>query len=632
MTKTNPFEKFKAAKKSRIEFSSSSEDNDDDYDESSMFGMALKEHKQGAKSATTTTAKPPRPSKAPGLLMHKMKRKAPSSLALSGAQGSRYATALGKKDQLQATTSSGVTTASKFGSIRKTFVSTNDKLSATTTQKSRNGWISKSKTPAEIQQAAARAKAARSKVRTKKKQPSANVKRKTSFKSTKKRNSRKKIDSEEEDDLSDGFIVGDDEDEEEDYVSFQSASEEEMDDAMLDESCSSDDDNSSDSDGEEKKVEYGKNNGVSRKRDANDKKKNKFSANVSPFFAKKQERRGQNGSACTSSRIKEKTVKIVDIVSDDDDGVGGGLGLMDTPPPVKKSKKKSKIESRGDEAIDLLGSCDDDFASPQEKSEYQKAVQLSMLSDNDSQDSLSPEERKAIRKAEKLSLKSLKKNNSSGQNKQKPQKKVIEFLSDDEESMQASEGENDDEVDCFEEEEDEESKEAGSVLKTTNKLSKFIVAQMTQWCSSENDTKDARKPMSGMLVADGAMSAGSVSATNGDANKGVADELKEGISFSSSPRWIPRDEIERTCPGLRLADYQLIGVNWLALLSTLTYEVEEKKGKCRVSNVNGVLADEMGLGKNLRSCCLFTLPKSRLMCQFLLLAPLEPIFFIVLQT
>jgi hypothetical protein len=83
----------------------------------------------------------------------------------------------------------------------------------------------------------------------------------------------------------------------------------------------------------------------------------------------------------------------------------------------------------------------------------------------------------------------------------------------------------------------------------------------------------------------------------GDATKGIivngalaafhVDEAKVAANHVHS--WISQEEMRRICPKIKLADYQLIGVNWLALLHGMRVDV----GGSKDTNVNGVLADVM---------------------------------------
>lgn len=63
-------------------------------------------------------------------------------------------------------------------------------------------------------------------------------------------------------------------------------------------------------------------------------------------------------------------------------------------------------------------------------------------------------------------------------------------------------------------------------------------------------------------------------------------------SPSSSSTWVSAEDITANCPGLKLADYQVVGVNWLIMLSKMSYG-----GRV----VNGILGDEMGLGKTVQT-------------------------------
>jgi SNF2 family DNA or RNA helicase len=65
------------------------------------------------------------------------------------------------------------------------------------------------------------------------------------------------------------------------------------------------------------------------------------------------------------------------------------------------------------------------------------------------------------------------------------------------------------------------------------------------------------------------------------------------LSASDDHSWISQELMRKICPNVTLANYQLIGVNWMALLHGMKCEV---KGRKSHTNVNGILADEMGLG------------------------------------
>ena len=72
------------------------------------------------------------------------------------------------------------------------------------------------------------------------------------------------------------------------------------------------------------------------------------------------------------------------------------------------------------------------------------------------------------------------------------------------------------------------------------------------------------------------------------------------------PEWITHEKIATICQTLKLAEYQLVGINWMALLHSMKCRLDGgnssgsgsvSKGGGGGTSVNGVLADEMGLGK-----------------------------------
>ena len=58
--------------------------------------------------------------------------------------------------------------------------------------------------------------------------------------------------------------------------------------------------------------------------------------------------------------------------------------------------------------------------------------------------------------------------------------------------------------------------------------------------------------------------------------------------------WISDETMKEILPNVKLAEYQLLGVNWMALLNRSMFG-KVKSGK-KGGVVNGILADEMGLG------------------------------------
>jgi SNF2 family DNA or RNA helicase len=133
---------------------------------------------------------------------------------------------------------------------------------------------------------------------------------------------------------------------------------------------------------------------------------------------------------------------------------------------------------------------------------------------------------------------------------------LVDLVDSDEDEPEDEGGDN------YDDEDKEDAKEARLILKTAKRLSEQVMATLQSWGPS------AAK---GMII-DGA--------------------LALTTSEPDQKSWIPSATMQEICPELQLKDYQLIAVNWLALLHSLTAEVNGKH-----TNINGILADDMGLGK-----------------------------------
>ncbi|GMI00115.1 hypothetical protein TrVE_jg570 [Triparma verrucosa] len=124
-----------------------------------------------------------------------------------------------------------------------------------------------------------------------------------------------------------------------------------------------------------------------------------------------------------------------------------------------------------------------------------------------------------------------------------------------------SEDEEDDDEGSISESSVEDSNllEASAVLKKVKELSEIIIAKCSQWKKSSEPT-----------LSNGALS------------------LTSGCGTS----WITKETLESHSSNLTLSDYQVVGVNWLIMLSRLKYDG---------LGVNGILGDEMGLGKTVQT-------------------------------
>ncbi|KAL3926939.1 MAG: hypothetical protein SGBAC_013278 [Bacillariaceae sp.] len=154
---------------------------------------------------------------------------------------------------------------------------------------------------------------------------------------------------------------------------------------------------------------------------------------------------------------------------------------------------------------------------------------------------------------------------------------------------------------------DEEKQAATNVLQTAEGLSATVLQTMKTWRMSsntgkaDNDSKNKNEQDAhnvGMIIEDGALALGGGVVEGDDCN-------------IKSKEWINKEFMQQVLPQVKLSTYQLIGVNWMALLHTMECNISSlnrKKTKSTKSNstttttnVNGILADEMGLGKTVQT-------------------------------
>lgn len=183
--------------------------------------------------------------------------------------------------------------------------------------------------------------------------------------------------------------------------------------------------------------------------------------------------------------------------------------------------------------------------------------------------------------------------NTTGTNKQKKQtiyRDDIEPMKDSDDDDGGNGGE-DDEVEIYEVNNDEEQT-AAQVLAEANALSARIVKIVNGWFGANG----------GATTDDGK--------TNASNNNGIGGKVKGlilgedegalslggGVVDTSTNEWISEDTMKKILPSVKLAEYQLLGVNWMALLNRTMFG----KGKL-AKTVSGILADEMGLGKTVQT-------------------------------
>ena len=110
---------------------------------------------------------------------------------------------------------------------------------------------------------------------------------------------------------------------------------------------------------------------------------------------------------------------------------------------------------------------------------------------------------------------------------------------------------------------------------------------MTGWCDGGSSSENGNNMKGLILGDDGALNLGG----------GAVTDVKQGEGDDS---WISDETMKKILPNVKLAEYQLLGVNWMALLNRTEFGNKVgKKGKGSGLNVNGILADEMGLGSKL---------------------------------
>jgi len=169
----------------------------------------------------------------------------------------------------------------------------------------------------------------------------------------------------------------------------------------------------------------------------------------------------------------------------------------------------------------------------------------------------------------------------------------------------------DDEVEVYEAV-DEEEQTAAQVLNEANTLSAKIVRVVNGWCS----TLDGGNKVSGLILGDGASNLGGSggAVAGGGVNGGGKGEEKDAVEKGGDDKgndatklkddmWISNEAMREIMPNAKLAEYQLLGVNWMALLNRSMFGKggSQKKGRNGGMNVNGILADEMGLGKTVQT-------------------------------
>jgi hypothetical protein len=291
----------------------------------------------------------------------------------------------------------------------------------------------------------------------------------------------------------------------------------------------------------------------------------------------------------SNSNVKNKRRRM--ILSDgDDESSDDGYVVRQQLRPMKMGRRPNASSLSDDDTAeeDVLAD------TPAKLTKEQQHQSFS------SDDFVDDEEAKAIEKAMKYSLKDerkrkrLKKVGDSLasldrlRQEQKQKKKIIYMDDLEDESIidiDNDENQDEDEDDIYEVV-NEEEQTASEVLKEANALSAKIVEVVSRWCGGEVGK------VQGLILGDGALNLG-----GGTKNRG--DKM-----------WISKEAMKHVMPNVELAEYQLLGVNWIALLNRTTFGSRSSSSSKKTADVrdggmtvNGILADEVS--HFIRFCVLY---------------------------
>ena len=213
--------------------------------------------------------------------------------------------------------------------------------------------------------------------------------------------------------------------------------------------------------------------------------------------------------------------------------------------------------------------------------------------DHDNEDDHFDEDTKI---AMRLSLKETnkkKKNGGKGVANRKKKTPIDNDETDDEMNIETilDDSSDEEEEDQGDEYYDQEKETATNVLRSAEKLSGHVVRAMSAWFQNKNSNGSVQG-----IIMDGAIALGNLDESKSGMNDN-SDEQSNDKKINGNHRWISQSVMAKACPDVTLSPYQLVGVNWMALLNGMTCEVGTKGTK----NVNGVLADEMGLVRTMAS-------------------------------
>ena len=308
---------------------------------------------------------------------------------------------------------------------------------------------------------------------------------------------------------------------------------------------------------------------------------------------------------------KYRTRKKRVLNEDSDDGYDDG------DANYQKALKQATLESLKDQKSEPEPTPPGDFDDSDE--DFQMAVNHAIAKSKQDKTSR-PKAQKRLQKKTKgitSGSKKVKRNNQTKDESTLASEDAFIDTDDEPESMKVDEGNNENEIvniedsssssedegpeDDQEEYVDEEAREASAILATANELSANVLRIMTSWAGGKNKDPSGENetPLvpQGMIV-DGAVAMSSLK-SNGPSSEAKGNDKAD--DQSNKHRWISNETMKEILPTVTLPEYQLLGINWLAMLHSMTCTLKNrkngKKRKPQKTNVNGVLADEMGLGK-----------------------------------
>ena len=269
--------------------------------------------------------------------------------------------------------------------------------------------------------------------------------------------------------------------------------------------------------------------------------------------------------------------------------------LADTPDPGDQDRRR-RLNTK---QVRKIGSNVNDVSSKKvtrviysigDSSDEDEKAQFGDTNVHDDDDDFDEDTRVAM----KLSLMDSKKRGAKDTKTKK--KKTGEEKKDDSNNIEMILDDSSDEEDGDQGEEyyDEEKETATNILRSAEQLSSHVVRAMNGWFG--NDDNNNGGAIQGIIV-DGAVSLGNIDESSKSRPDGNDDDDEPS---GNTHKWISKAVMAKAIPNVTLSGYQLIGVNWMALLNGMTCEV----GSNGTKNVNGVLADEMGLVCIIFNCCI----------------------------